>query len=329
MRYNRLYSVEELTKEIQLGKTFLLAGDEDVLSKLPQGNWIGGTIPYFMADNGGETNRNKIFASELPSYCRLESIQNYDETSISMIYKNLPENGFGVVLIPAGSKSHLEFAMKAPEYEGFASKPLIGWITGLHLTELGKKSAKVFSGKTLLSSETAAVVMHISLSQDYGCEIGIVNIFSQGDGDVVEFPETGFTVSNARVNGKLVNFSEYVLSKNINTKLPLVANYAGAMINVSFQNVNQDKKIVDFYAPVFSGVKYKLTDIEGDYVDVFSNRLPKESEQILFTFNCILNYLHSELEGKKTAQIVGPMTFGEIAYQLLNQTLVYLKVTKL
>jgi hypothetical protein len=37
-----------------------------------------------------------------------------------------------------------------------------------------------------------------------------------------------------------------------------------------------------------------------------------------------LNYLYANLEGKKTGHIVGPMTFGEIAYMLLNQTLVYL-----
>jgi hypothetical protein len=33
-----------------------------------------------------------------------------------------------------------------------------------------------------------------------------------------------------------------------------------------------------------------------------------------------------DLEGQRTANITGPFTFGEIAYQLLNQTLVYLSV---
>lgn len=45
-----------------------------------------------------------------------------------------------------------------------------------------------------------------------------------------------------------------------------------------------------------------------------------------FACNCILNYLYSELEGKKVPTMLGPMTFGEIAYQLLNQTLVYLTI---
>ena len=40
----------------------------------------------------------------------------------------------------------------------------------------------------------------------------------------------------------------------------------------------------------------------------------------------MLNYLYAELEGKKTGSIVGPITFGEIAYVLLNQTLVHLLI---
>jgi hypothetical protein len=35
------------------------------------------------------------------------------------------------------------------------------------------------------------------------------------------------------------------------------------------------------------------------------------------------------LEGKKVGAITGPTTFGEVAYQLLNQTMVYLKITDL
>jgi len=49
-------------------------------------------------------------------------------------------------------------------------------------------------------------------------------------------------------------------------------------------------------------------------------------DNVVFSCNCILNYLYSELEGRKTDPFVGPITFGEIAYQLLNQTLVYMEV---
>ena len=37
-------------------------------------------------------------------------------------------------------------------------------------------------------------------------------------------------------------------------------------------------------------------------------------------------FINATLENKKTGSFVGPITFGEIAYQLLNQTIVYLEV---
>ncbi len=39
----------------------------------------------------------------------------------------------------------------------------------------------------------------------------------------------------------------------------------------------------------------------------------------------MLNYVYGKLEGRHTGKLTGPITFGEIAYQLLNQTLVYLE----
>jgi hypothetical protein len=48
----------------------------------------------------------------------------------------------------------------------------------------------------------------------------------------------------------------------------------------------------------------------------------------VFSCNCVLNYLHGQLEGRHTGALLGPMTFGEIAYQLLNQTLVHVSVSR-
>jgi hypothetical protein len=56
-----------------------------------------------------------------------------------------------------------------------------------------------------------------------------------------------------------------------------VADFAGAMINTSFQSVDKSTGTVRFYAPAFAGV-----------------------------------------EGKRTGGVTGPITFGEIGYQLPN-----------
>ncbi|MDZ7736475.1 MAG: hypothetical protein U5P41_10500 [Gammaproteobacteria bacterium] len=78
---------------------------------------------------------------------------------------------------------------------------------------------------------------------------------------------------------------------------------------------------------MFSGVEYKLAAPVTDYVNVVHQRLTQAgSDDVTFSCNCVLNYLYSELKGEQTAHMFGPMTFGEIAYQLLNQTLVYVVV---
>jgi hypothetical protein len=49
----------------------------------------------------------------------------------------------------------------------------------------------------------------------------------------------------------------------------------------------------------------------------------------VFSCNCILNFLYGGFEGKRINNFNGPITFGEIAYQLINQTLVYVLIEDL
>jgi len=87
-------------------------------------------------------------------------------------------------------------------------------------------------------------------------------------------------------------------------------------------------RAVRFYAPVFADVVYHHARPVDDYVNAFVSACPTGlGERLAFSCNCILNYVHSSLEGRRTGDVVGPMTFGEIAYQLLNQTLVYVTVS--
>ena len=93
---------------------------------------------------------------------------------------------------------------------------------------------------------------------------------------------------------------------------------------MSFQSVEEDR--VNFYAPIFKDTKYKFAKSIPDYVTSFNSQIKKVDLQPEFSCNCILNYLHGELEGKKIENVSGPITFGEIAYQLLNQTLTLLYI---
>lgn len=327
---NTLCEVKEVDQMIRSGKKLLLAGSEIALRQLPAGTWIAGTIPYFIGESGGVEDQNRIFVTELPEYVTGVVIKVYNETTIDNVYKDAPENGFSVIIIPATSPTHLTYALKAPQFPSFAVNPLIGWISGVLLSDLGKITPKVFDGSNRTAIENGAVVCHIGLPPNKTTEIGIVNIFEQGQGDEITFPQDSFSVTDAFVNGKKTNFARYLMDKNIDTKLPLVADFFGSMINISFQGINEADQQVNLYAPVFSGISYKIAKPVGDYVATFKTKIPEGSgDRLFFSCNCILNYLYAELHGKKTANYTGPITFGEIAYQLLNQTLAYVNIENL
>jgi hypothetical protein len=161
--------------------------------------------------------------------------------------------------------------------------------------------------------------MHASLSSKHIAEINYVNIFEQGEGDTITFSQDGFSIAEAYINGVKTNFADYITQRNLDLRLPLVADYFGARVNVSFQSVDPAKREVRLYAPVFAGVSYKHAKPLYDYVQQFTAMLPSHlSEHPAFSCNCVLNYLYSELEGKQTGKITGPHLV--VVYQLLNQT---------
>lgn len=322
-----MMTVEELKTKMAGGGYFIVAGEEKLLAQLPLGNWVGGTIPYFMTAEGGLHTQDKIYALKLPPYISGVEIRTYGESSLPDIYRDAPENGFSFIVIPASSKTHLSFALNAPGYKDFAASPLAGWITGMALPNTSKATPKVFNGLSPQALADAAVVMHVSLPKGKTAVVGIINIFEPSAGDVLTFPADGFSVTDVMVNGEKRNFAQYIGEKDLDIKLPLVANYGGAMINVSFQEVDAAKGEVRFFAPVFKDVEYRHAKPVGEYLRAFSDQKPGEiDDRVLFSCNCLLNYLHSGLEGKRTIGFTGPITFGEIAYQLLNQTAVYIEI---
>ncbi len=323
---DHLFTVQEVEASIRRGDGLLLAGEEALLRQLPRGNWIGGTIPYFMTREGGVVDHERVFVNELPLGLSCRGVRRYGGGDVHRVYSELPDDGFGVAIMPASSPVHLVFALGAPNFEQFAVRPLIGWISGVHLGELGSKAPQVFDGTTGEALGEQAVVMHVGLPRGKVAELGVLNIFREGSGPAITFPSSGFSASEVEVDGQRQNFAEYIKRSGLDTRLPLVADYCGTAINVSYQAVDDANGEVFFYAPVFAGIPYRHAAPVGDYVAEFTSQLPRELDQrIAFSCNCILNFLYSNLEGKKTG-IACPITFGEIAYQLLNQTMAYVTI---
>lgn len=321
-----LNTIAEVSKKIATGKALLLAGSESALSQLPKGNWIGGTTSYFIDADGGTFSESSIFVDELPESAEGFKIVEYTTQSLPSIFADAPDKGYSVLILPAGSPIHTAYAEGAPRYKGFILKPVVGWVSGVPLPEVGRTQPKVFNGLTGQSSATDAVVMHVTLPANKIADVEIVNVFKPGDGDKITFPVSGFVQEQCSVNGEPTNFAKYLSTVHADTRLPLTANYNGSVINVSIQSTDEASKVVRLYAPVFAGVEYTFAAPVADYVEAFESALPARKTEAAFACNCILNYIYANLGGKNAGSVPSMVTFGEIAYQLLNQTLVRLVI---
>jgi hypothetical protein len=328
MKNNSLCTLEETDALIKAGKVLLIAGEEELLERLSPGSWIGGTAVNFIDADGGVTNREQVFVTDLSPYVDEAKVRRYDVASLPTLANDYCDGGFSVLIVPGMSEAHSAFARDVQSYPGVFNAPLIGWVSAVHLSEIGAKTPKAFAGSG--DAVFDAVALHVRLKPEFAASIDIINLFAQGDGDVIEFEQDGFvTTDTCRVNGQRKRLSAYIAEKNIDTRLPLVADFFGAMINVSVQSVDDAKGAVTFYAPVFKGVSYRFAAPVPDYTAAFDAFVTTSKAEIpAFSCNCILNYEYANLEGKKTGEFTGPITFGEIAYMLLNQTLVRLDIVK-
>jgi hypothetical protein len=319
-----LQTIPEVQSAVAAGESLFLAGSREALSQLPAGNWIGGTIPYFMTEQGGLLAEDRIFVTRVPEMALSVKTAEYGPENLASLYRDAPAHGFTFVVLPAGTEVLKTFAEKAPSFDGFLLRPVVGWVAGVRVDKIGKEAPVVFNGKTSSVFEAKCVALHVTLPASIMADMDIVNIFESQGGDVIRFEESGFQVTNCQVNGKPVNLAKYITEKGIPTEFPLVGDYNGSNLNASFLNVDAAKGTVDLYAPVFPGVDYRFAKPVADYAGAFADTLTSGKEVPAFACNCILNYLYGKLEGKKTGDITGPITFGEIAHQLLNQTMVRL-----
>lgn len=327
---NKLCDLVEVNALIEKGRILLLAGAEELLRRLNPGVWIGGSTVNFIGTEGGVTDRDHIFATDLTDVIQSARVVRYSEKTLSDISADYQDDGFSVLIVPGLSSIHSTFAHDVQGYPGIFHSPLIGWISGVDLSEIGSKRPTVFagSGEALVDE---AVAMHVLLKPAFAANIDMVNVFTQGDGPTIAFDENGWsTGSQCHIDGESMRLSDYIVGEKIDTRLPLVGIFGTAMINVSIRSVNKDSRTVDFYAPVFKGVQYRFAKPVEDYTAAFDRYLTsREKVTSAYSCNCILNFVYADLKGKRTGDFTGPITFGEIAYILMNQTLVYLRISEI
>ncbi len=320
-----LRDVDSVSALIATGRPLLLAGDAAALQRLPRGNWIGGSIPYFMSPAGTGSDRSAIYVNELPASVLEVSTSLVAPDDLHTFPSRGVDHGFTVIVLPYASEAQLRYAREAQGYPGLFDRPVVGWVAGRHLDDPASTLAVVVDGASGVASSSHAAVMHARLADGVTAAVDIINLFEQCDGDVLTFPETGFEASTVLVNGVEQPMATYLAAVGADPRVPLVADYLGAMINVAVRGADE-RGTVSFFAPVFAGVEYRIAAPIPEYIPAVRAEIERRGVHPAFACNCVLNYTYMHLDGEYVAGVGGPFTFGEIAYVQVTQTLVYLTI---
>jgi hypothetical protein len=321
---SKLLTVRQTSDLIKQNRLLVIAAAEVLLAQLPDGNWLGGSNPYLLGTEGGMYSEDMLYVKDFTDLAPDHKVCIYDKANIHRVTKDAFENSLIVVVFPAFSEVLQEFAVKSPEFENQYINPLLGWVSGLAFEKMGMESPTVYWGARRFTDK--AIALHIKLPNEKVGRIEIVNLYEPGDGDEISFEHDGFNIKDCHINGQRMDFYTYMHERN-DLYLPLVADYTGAKINVAVLIDHVNKK-VKFFAPVFKNTIYKIAKkAKSDYINYLTERLKQEkNSQLEYSYSCLYNYFNFQLENKPIAGFVGTFTFGEIAYQLLNVTFVYLLI---
>ena len=322
----KLYTKLEVIEFIRAGKQLVLSGDEDLLDQLPKGNWIGGTSPYFMDNNGGVFSTGKIFVDDFTNIASGFKIESYDKNSIKKIAAESFHNGFIVLIIPGDSETLFEFGINSLSYDKIFDNPVVGFVAGFDMAKMGKSSPKVYNGLTGEKLDKNGIAIHIQLPEGKVARAEILNLDTIDiNSPRIRFPITSFTQSECTVNGDKTNIAEFLTHIKYKEGLPLISNYNGALINRDIKKIDIEKKEVVFFSPVFNDETYNLANVIDNYFQLFNEKLDNQGKDVVYCSLCVSYYFLGKLENKKI-NAEGVFAFGEIAYQLLNQTLVFLSL---
>lgn len=96
----------------------------------------------------------------------------------------------------------------------------------------------------------------------------IINAFEPSKKHIIEVFEATFTITDCIIDGKKTNLYDFMMANNMDLVHPLVCDYSGATINVSFQRLDEASKSVIFYAPLFKGKQYSQAKKLDNYADI-------------------------------------------------------------
>ncbi|MCZ8216606.1 MAG: hypothetical protein O9262_10230, partial [Cyclobacteriaceae bacterium] len=83
---NKLLDIRTTIELIQGGRVLVISGEEKLMEKLPRGNWIGGTTPFFYLRNErGRSDKSKLFVTDFTESISDFKILTLGEESLATV----------------------------------------------------------------------------------------------------------------------------------------------------------------------------------------------------------------------------------------------------
>lgn len=322
------------------GRVLLLAGTEEDLASLPEGCWIGGTTGYFVTPQGGVAATGQIFYADFTAIANGANWRSFDAGNIHEIGQHYPHNGFAILILPGFSNLLGQVSGRIMEFDGLYNLPLMGWVSAVALKGLPDKlpleRPKTFAGGPQAEDERAAV-LYVSLPEQCFAQLHIANLFAPGTGPEIRFPAAGQTSDgDCLIGGERRNLARYIAERGIDRRLPLIADHEGALLNVAILMADVPTGRMTFLSPVSAALTYRFAEEVLDYTAEFTRAAAEiELDKAAHACICALHYHYAGLTlGKDETSplppggpdITAPVTFGQIAYTVLNQTLTCLTI---
>ena len=316
------------------GRVLLLAGSEADLAAMPTGCWIGGTVGHFVTPQGSVEAQKTIFYTDFTSITNGADWRSFGVANIHELAQHYPANGFALIILPGFSRLLSAVAGRIMEFDGLYNVPLMGWVSAVGLDEplesLPEETPKVFAGGPQPHAERAAV-LYVSLPAQYFAQLHIANLFTPGHGPDIRFFRSGqYHSYECMIGGASGNLARYMEEHGIDKRLPLVADQDGALINAAILVHDASEGAVTFLTPVSASLTYRFAEEIPDYSAEFARiaadmELPHAAHACI----CVLHHYFASQSGpafSPAPRITGPVTFGQIAYTILNQTLICLTI---
>jgi len=306
----RLHDASEIAGS---GAPCVVAGSSELLRRLPQGNWIGGTSSFAFTPTGGVELSDRLIVTAFPPGVRLSGIQRYGVGGLEYLADDCPAEGFSVVIIPHCSPVHSVFARDSAMGGPFEKHNIFGWMSGsLRGRHVGRP--QVYFGPLAHCIEDEAVAMHFDVEPGWKISTRAQSIYKGGTGQPILFPSEGFSATHAIVDGHVINFAQFIAANGIDITLPLVSSHGEREILTCISSVDPGAGVVRFHAPVFRNVEYRFAAAVHDPVAETRRLISEEGKgSTVISCLCLLSYNEGAVEDYAGSYCEGPVTFGEIA----------------